>query len=311
MRWLLLMAALFTLAPETGAAGFQDDSGQSISFGRPYGRIISLYAAHTENLFALGAGGQVIGVSRSASHPPAALAKPAFSHRDGVERFIAARPDLVLIRPMIFRGYRPWVVSLKRAGIAVISLQPAGAGELFRYWRRLGLIAGRPDAAEAMVGRFKAGLARLRGRIASVPLRRRPQVYFESIHRQMKTFAPGAMAIFVLSAAGGINAAPDARPVRASHIAAYGKERILARGKAIEVYLAQVGRMNRVNKARIMAEPGFGAIKAVRRGRVHLVPEELVSRPTLRLLKGAALIQSLLYPSLGRGQARTAKEGGP
>ena len=49
---------------------------------------------------------------------------------------------------------------------------------------------------------------------------------------------------------------------------------------------------------------GFAALRAVRLGRVHLIDEQLVSRPTLRLLQGIARIQSLLYPNLA-GIAQT------
>ena len=38
-------------------------------------------------------------------HPPEAQKRPAFHYREDGEKFLAARPDLVLIRPMIARGY--------------------------------------------------------------------------------------------------------------------------------------------------------------------------------------------------------------
>ena len=60
--------------------------------------------------------------------------------------------------------------------------------------------------------------------------------------------------------------------------------------------LAQSGRMNRITVSEIMAEPGFGAIKAVRDGRVYLIDEHLASRPTARLLSGIRIIHDLLYP---------------
>ena len=56
--------------------------------------------------------------------------------------------------------------------------------------------------------------------------------------------------------------------------------------------------MNRITKEDIIKEPGFEAIKAVREGQVYIVPEELVSRPTLRLIKGIHLIAHILYPKI-------------
>lgn len=296
--WLTL-ALLLACPPLARAAGqsFVDDSGQTVTMAKPFGRIISLYPAHTENLYALGLEDSLIGVSPGETQPPRAAGKPVYSYRDDPERFLAARPDLVLIRPMVYRGHRALVDRLKQAGIAVVSLQPNNLEEMYAYWRRLGWLGGHEAQAEAMVQGFQQGLAAIQARWAGVPPERRPRVYFEAIHAKMKTFAPDSMGAFVLASAGGVNVAGDAQAVRGTNIAAYGQERILAQGANIDVYLAQVGTMNKVGLEQIKNASGFGAIKAVRTGRVHLVDEELVSRPTPRLLEGIEAIHRLLYPA--------------
>ena len=125
--------------------------------------------------------------------------------------------------------------------------------------------------------------------------------YFEAMHRRMKTFAPGSMAMFVLKSAGGINVAVDAPRVRNTNIAAYGKERILARAGEIDVFLAQQGRMNPVTTIDVIRkEPGFQVIKAVKNNQIYLVDEKLVSRPTLELIQGIGRIFALLYPEYCR-----------
>jgi iron complex transport system substrate-binding protein len=53
--------------------------------------------------------------------------------------------------------------------------------------------------------------------------------------------------------------------------------------------------MNRVSREMIEAEPGFQAIKAVREGKIFLIDEELVSRPTMRLLDGIRQVGAMLY----------------
>ena len=139
MKRIALLAALLALAlaAPSRAQTLTDDSGRGITFNAPFKRIISLYGAHTENLFSLGMDKEIIGVSTSEVYPPAALKKPSFSYRDGPERFLAAKPDLVLIRPMIFRGHRALVDNLERSGITVVSLQPRTPEELFAYWLKL------------------------------------------------------------------------------------------------------------------------------------------------------------------------------
>jgi iron complex transport system substrate-binding protein len=147
-----------------------------------------------------------------------------------------------------------------------------------------------------MVTTFGKRLAAITDSLRVIPQERRKRVYFEAIHRQMKTFAPTSMAMFVLESAGGINVAGDADRMRETNIAAYGKERVLAKAAQIDLYLAQSGRMNPVSVDDIVHEPGFTVIKAIRDGQVFLVSEEMVSRPTMELLDGIAFVKSLLYP---------------
>jgi iron complex transport system substrate-binding protein len=133
----------------------------------------------------------------------------------------------------------------------------------------------------------------------------RKRVYFEAIHSRMKTFSPDSMAIFTLQTAGGINVAADAKPVRKTNIAFYGKERILARAAEIDVYLAQYGAMNTPTVAMIRKEPGYRAIKAIRDNEIYIVDEHIVSRPTVRLLDGIFEIGKILYPDRFGAEAAT------
>ncbi len=283
-------------APDT----VTDQAERRLVVEKPFQRIISLYGAHTENLFALGLDTEIIGVSRNEAHPEKALKKPVFSYHDDAEKFLAARPDLVLVRPMIDRGYPQLMTRLEKSGIEVVSMQPGRVGDMFTYWKILGILTGRQDRAAAMISRFRRAVAEFNRLTASLEEKKqvRKRVYFESIHDRMKTFVPGAMAIFALETAGGINAARDATSVRGTNIAAYGKERILSRGEEIDVFLAQYGAMNRPTVERIKSEPGFSAIKAVRNNQVFLIDEMIVSRPTPRLLNGIYKIGCVLYPDL-------------
>jgi iron complex transport system substrate-binding protein len=197
---------------------------------------------------------------------------------------------------MIDRGYPQFVQRLEKSGIRVVSLQPGTVDEMYVYWEILGLLTGRGPQAAGMIKRFQQAVADLKALTASVDPRK--GVYFEAIHEKMKTFSPDSMAVFALEAAGGRNVAADAQPVRDTNIAAYGKERILARAADIDVYLAQSGTMNPASIERIRAESGFQAVRAVKANQVYIIDERLVSRPTLRLLDGIFEIGRLLYPDV-------------
>jgi len=295
----------YLAGPQTAAAEtlktLVDSSGQTVNIRQPSNRIISLYSAHTENLCSLGAADQLVGIAGGDDYPPAVTGKQSFSYREDPEKFIAAGPDLVLVRPMIERSYPEFINKLRQAGITVVSLQPNTIEEMFTYWRHLGLLTGREQQAEEMIDTFTARLSRVQDSLKNIPTAQRPKVYFESVHGKMKTFAPESIGAYVLEQAGGINLATDAEQVRETNIASYGKERLLSRGEEIDIYLAQQGRMNPVDKNIIRNEPGFQAIKAVREDRIHLIEEALVSRPTLRILDGIEQLNGIFFPLPDKG----------
>ncbi len=294
---LLFMFAVSGADADAKNSSFKDRSGHTITVRSPFKRIISLYGAHTENLFSLGLDKEIIGVSKHEAFPPPVIRKPVFSYHDDTEKFILANPDLILIRPMIAKGYPNFVAKLQDAGIVVVSLQPRTVTEMYSYWKKLGMLTGRESRANEMIRDFKAGLERTKRLTEDIPVSRKKRVFLESIHSRMKTFSPDSIAIFALRTAGGINVAQDAKAHRNTNIASYGKEKILSHADDIDIYIAQTGAMNHVTVRRIKEEPGFAAIKAVRNGQIYIVDEKIISRPTMRLLDGIYEIGRILYPA--------------
>jgi iron complex transport system substrate-binding protein len=288
----------------------QDNAGRMVVIDKPFSRIISLYPAHTENLFFLGTEKAIIGVSRSDNYPEGIEKKIRFSVHDGPEKFLAARPDLILVRPMIDHGYSPLIKRLEQFGITVISLQPSDVDEMYVYWQILGRLTGKENQALDMIECFRKSVDMIHSLVEGIEKNNRKKVYFEAVHSKMKTFSPGAMPIFALQTAGGINVASEANSVRGTNIAYFGKERILSLADQIDVYLAQQGTMNSSTKKMIQNEPGFSVIKAVKEEKIYMVDEKVVSRPTIRLLSGILLIGEILYPDIFDDDLRKSIEKG-
>ncbi len=278
------------------AATITDNAGRVINFEKPFQKIISLYGAHTENLFYLGAEKQIVGVSINDTYPQGVKEKSQFSYHDDAEKFIAADPDIVIIRPMIDKGYYKLFATLEKLGIVVISLQPSNIEEMYEYWLKLGSITGKNKQAFAMVNDFKNQISSFN--VLSGKIKIKKKVYFEAIHSRMKTFTQNSMPGFVLKTAGGINIAVDAKASRGTNIAHYGKEKILSHASEIDVFLAQNGIMNNITKALVKKEPGFQAIKAIANDQIFLIDEEIISRPGFRLLNGIKTIGKILYPNI-------------
>ena len=292
----IILCLVFIVSLTCSALTLTDKNGRQIVFEKPFTRIISLYGAHTENLYFLGLEEHIIGVSINDNFPPQVDKKQRFSYHDDPEKFLASMPDLVLIRPMIDNGYPKLINRLEKAGITVVSLQPSNIKELYDYWLKLGLLTGRNQQADRMVQDFMEKTDHLRN--ITKKIKPKKKVYFQAIHSRMKTFTQGAMPIFALETAGGINIASDAKASRDTNIAIYGKEQILAKATQIDVFLAQKGQMNTVSIEQIKQEPGFDIIKAIKNNQIFIIDEDIISRPVPRLYDGIVKIGMLLYPNI-------------
>jgi len=292
----IILFIIIFVSLKCSAITLTDKKGRQIIFEKPFTRIISLYGAHTENLYHLGLEDIIVGVSINDAFPARVDKKPKFSYHDDSEKFLAFMPDLVLIRPMIDNGYPKLMNRLEKSGITVVSLQPSDITEMYDYWLKLGLLTGKDRQAKQMIQSFKQKIDRIKARTYDIQVKKR--VYFQAIHTRMKTFTKDAMAIFALETAGGINVASDAKASRNTNIAIYGKEQILAKASQIDVFLAQKGVMNAVSIEQIKNEPGFNIIKAIKNNQIYLIDENIVSRPVPRLYNGIVSIGKLLYPDI-------------
>ena len=288
---LLLLVLVLCLFATTAAAAASDRA--ALPLPGPFKRIVSLWPAHTENLVELGLDREIVAVS---ADDPLPGKRPRIACDGDPARVVALKPDLVLIRPQISRDCPALVRALEQRNIRVLSLQPAKASQLFAYWEALGKLTGREREARTMIETFSRKLATITADVRQIPKEKRKRVYFEAAHRPLHTFAPASLAMFVLESAGGVNVAADAERVRETPLAAYGRERLLAKADQIDLYLAQSGRTNPVSVDDILREPGFKAIPAVRKRQIFLVDEELIAQPTMALIQTIGFVKSLLYP---------------
>ncbi len=255
-------------------------------------RIISLYAAHTEVLLRLGARENIIGVSRQETYngpETAGWHAPAFSVRDDIEKFLAAAPDLILVRQQHVASARHWKEAMEKAGVRVIPLQVTSASGLYEYWLTLARLVGKEQEAEEMIADFDARVAELKAGAARLPFR--PKVFIESMHREVKTFTPDSLPGWLVETAGGQNIAVDAEPASAGVVIAdYGPERLLTKAADIDIFISQHGVMNRTDFSVIKSRDIYQTTKAFQQGNVYTIEEAIISRPTPGLLDGLEVV---------------------
>lgn len=286
------------ITAENTAISFTDDDGRQIALKKPCERIISLYSAHTENLYSLGAGDQLIGAHSTSIYPPEAAFLERFDYRADPENVIAAEPDCVLIRPFIAHKVPDFVQALEQAGVTVVSLYPESFDDFDNYIKKLAMLTGTETAAEEKLTQFHADLQAIKQATADADDQQ--TVFFESTEVNLRTVTPDSMPGLAITMAGGTNIASDAKPVsEGSSIASYGVEKVLEHADNIDVYVSQRGAMNAGgNLHSIMIRPGFDTIQAVRDGRVYVINEKLISSPTFRFDKGVRELARYLYPAL-------------
>jgi iron complex transport system substrate-binding protein len=277
---------------------FVDDDGRTVVVDKPAKRIISLYSAHTENLFWLGAGDSVIGGHKTCTWPPEAAPLAIYDYSGDPEYVIAAEPDLVLTAPRISRAHPDYLSALEKAGITVVSLYTDVFDDFDGYIGRLAALCGA--GASERIAEFHERLGTIRAKTAAVPTGEQKRAFFEAAENHLRTAAPGSFPALAIEFAGAVNAAPDAEPVyEGSSMASFGLERVMEIAGDIDVYIAQRGAMNQaVSVESVQARPGYRAVKAVNDGRVCIIDERLISAPTARFLDGVEELARFIYPGL-------------
>ena len=128
-------------------------------------RIISLLPSLTEDLFALGAGAEVVGVSQFSDHPDAARAIPRVSSAQSIdaEKILALHPNLVVGIP----SQAAMVAPLMRAHVNVVLLRDDSFDDIYASLRQLGALIGRSGAAATLEQRMRAETHQLLRRVPS------------------------------------------------------------------------------------------------------------------------------------------------
>lgn len=285
-------------ASSAASITFTDDESQSFTFKKPCTRIISMYSAHTENLFELGAGASVIGVGTSTTFPPEAASLPVYDYKADPEKVIAAQPDAVIIRPAIAKSAPDFVAALKQAGIPVVSLYPNRFDAFDAYIQRLAQLSGTQETAKEKLAAFHQDLQDISKKTNNLPVKK--SVFFESMEKDLRTVTEDSMPALAIETAGGTNAAKGAKAAAAtSSIALFGTEKLLSIADQIDVYIAQKGAMNSGADVKAISErAGFQAIKAVKNNQVYILDEKLISSPTFRYVEGVRQMARFLYPDV-------------
>ena len=244
-------------------------------------RIVSLSPAATEILFAIGAGGQVVGVDSFSNHPPEAPVTDLSAYDPNVEAVTAFDPDLVVI----FYDANDLVAGLSALGIPVLVIPaPAGIEDGYGAMVELGLATGRADEAAAAINTMRSEID---AALAAAP-DRAVRIYHELDESYYSASSSGFVGA-VYTALGATNIADEADG------GGYGfpqltEEYIVEADPELIVITDQVS----YTVTDVAARPGWEQVTAVRNGNIVVVEADVASRWGPRLPRFVAAVAEAL-----------------
>lgn len=269
--------------PQTGfPRRVTDFRGKTLNLKSPPRRIVSLTPGTTEVLFAIGAGGQVVGVTSYCDYPPEAKRLPKVGDmRVNVEAVVALRPDLVVADGVLNRRFIP---ALERLKLPLLVIAPKAWLDVARVIRLLGKATGHDRQAEPLAQRFHQAEREARSHTASAT---KPGVLFALNVEPLPMWVAGRN-LFVddmIRLAGGRNVAADG----GTDYYPLSAEALLMRNPDILIATVPEDRLSPLYE-----HPVLKRLRAVQNGWVYSVDSNLFVRPTPRLLKGLELLKAII-----------------
>ncbi|NUS04569.1 MAG: ABC transporter substrate-binding protein [Nonomuraea sp.] len=252
-------------------------------------RIVSLSASHTETLFAIGAGPQVVAVDDQSNYPPEAPKTDLSGFKPNVEAIVAQKPDLVILSNDLDKI----VAELGKVNVPVL-LEPAAAklDEAYEQIAEIGAATGNKAKADEVVSGMRTRL----GELAADAPKDKKLTYYHELDQTpyaatSKTFIGQVYAMF------GLTNIADKAPDAAGGYPKLSAEFVAQADPAL-IFLADV-KCCRQSKDTLAKRPGWKNLSAIKDDQVILLDDDLASRWGPRVVE--------LAESIG---AAVAKAGG-
>ncbi|MBV8117229.1 MAG: ABC transporter substrate-binding protein [Candidatus Eremiobacteraeota bacterium] len=228
-------------------------------------RIVALMPFVADDLYAIGAGSQLVAVSSFTDDPRArSLPRVADFTSVDAERIVALHPDVAIGIQAQARFEEP----LRRAGVDVVLLSDDAFTDIFRNLQTIGALSGHAKPAAATIARLQRETMRLHARTRAFT--RRPSVFVVLGSAPIWTAGSGSYIATLIALAGGANAAAGLH-------AAYGQysaEALLRRQPDVLI-VDPIIRLGALTDR----EP-WRSLRAVHLKRVYdVVPPDIIERP--------------------------------
>jgi iron complex transport system substrate-binding protein len=246
-----------------------------------YSRLVALAPNLTELVFAAGAGETLVGVSAHSDYPPAALDLPIIG-----DAFTVDQEQLALLQPdalLVWESGMPEhvVEEFRQVGYRIEIIQSRSLLDVAHALRRIGVLTGHEDQANAAADEFLSGLDLLRKRYASEAA---ISVFYQVYQRPLYTINGEHYVSELIELCGGENIFSDLNALAP----AIAVEAVIERDPEVLLASSDAGDNAFDEWQR------WPNLTAVRSGNQYLMPADEIGRATPRLLSaGATLCETL------------------
>ncbi|MET0662355.1 MAG: ABC transporter substrate-binding protein [Ilumatobacteraceae bacterium] len=233
-------------------------------------RIVSLSPTHTEILFAIGAGGQVVAVDDFSDHPAEALELPheLSGFEPSVEAIAAYEPDLVVT------GGDTTGLGEQLAAVGIETWDGPAAktlGDTYDQIEALGAITGHEDEAAELVTQMQTDIDEI---VAATPVPDEPLTLYHELDSSLFSADSTTFIGEVYGMLGLQNIADQAEGNSAGY-PQLNAEFIVSANPDL-IFLADT--ISGETLATVAARPGWDAITAVQNGNVFEMDDSVASR---------------------------------
>jgi iron complex transport system substrate-binding protein len=262
-RWYALLI-LCAVVPACGARTVTDELGRVIQVPDHPQRLVCLAPSVVDDVYALGAGADVVAVTDYVKYPAESRTKLSVGLplNPSIEAIVSLHPDLVL--GFSEMSNMDTMKRLEQLGIAVFMVTPHGIEGIYRSLASIGQALNREDSARELIGRLRAREAAVRQRVNGKPV---VSILMPLWYDPVVTIGKKAFITEVIEIAGGHSVTSDLD----QEWPQISLEAVLER-KPEALLLVRGSKMS---AEQILSRPGWSNVPAIKNNRIYYVDDRI------------------------------------
>ncbi len=248
--------------------------------------IVSLAPSNTELLCTVGAGSQIIGVCSFCDYPQDTrqITQVGTFVSANLERLARLKPDLVLL----VSGQEQLAAKIQHHKFNTVLIDNTHLSDISKNIKQLGQLTGHNESSAQAAQKFDLSLSSLATIIDKN--KDKPKVFYCVWPQPLMTVGKNSFLNEIITACGGTNVAGE---INVSY-PRFSLEKLVLSNPDVIILPFEARNQS------FIKTPPWSRLKAVRENRVYYLPDQkndMLSRPTMRVIKGIAWLAGICHPN--------------